>query len=190
VLFTVAASIIMLSAVVSVASAGRRSVSSQTFRWAIARWDISGGFGTTECPVTLEGSYHSRTFAKVIGALIGYVTRAVLGVCPRGSATVLLPTLPIHARYAGFGGTLPNYSWWDKLLNFLGLEVKEPTFGVTCLLSGGTLRARENREASGALTSVELTGRSPSSCGIEGTVSGTGAVTVAGSAARITITLI
>ena len=58
------AAIIILSALVATSEATRISVSSQTFRAGFARWNFSGGFGTLECPLTLEGSYHSRTIAK------------------------------------------------------------------------------------------------------------------------------
>jgi hypothetical protein len=50
-------------------------------------------FFTTRCQVTLEGSLHTRTIAKVQGALIGYITTARLA-CSSGSLTIL----PEHCR--------------------------------------------------------------------------------------------
>jgi hypothetical protein len=61
-----------------------------------------------ECDITLEGSFHYRTFLKVREALIGYITRGMAGNCGHGSATVLTTNLPWHIRYVGFQGTLPN----------------------------------------------------------------------------------
>jgi hypothetical protein len=64
---------------------------------------------TVRCPVTLEGSFHSASIRKVVGALIGYVTRAFAGntACTGGRVTVNMETLPWHLRYGSFTGTLP-----------------------------------------------------------------------------------
>lgn len=60
---------VALSATVGTASARNLSATSQTIR---ASWRelvfTSGTGGTTTCQVTLEGSLHSRTTAKVIGS--------------------------------------------------------------------------------------------------------------------------
>jgi len=109
-----AATLLMAFAVNS-ASANHLSVSSQNFRLVWTALTFFGeGTGSTEntiiCPVTLEGSFHSSTLAKVIGALIGHVTRAtVVGTsCTGGRATILQETLPWHVTYEGFSGTLPR----------------------------------------------------------------------------------
>jgi len=74
-----------------------------------------------ECNVTMEGSFHSATFSKVVGALIGYITRAqvsVMAPCIGGEfwalngnevleQRVVANTLPWHVQYNGFTGTLP-----------------------------------------------------------------------------------
>jgi hypothetical protein len=62
------------------------------------------------CPVTLEGSFHSGTIRKAIGALIGYITRATANPtsCTGGGMTLLRETLPWHIRYRGFQGVLPR----------------------------------------------------------------------------------
>lgn len=77
------------------------------------------------CPMTLEGSFHSSTIAKVSGALIGMVTRAAVAEArcatvvrtyeegvfeeapSEGRLQVLTATLPWHVRYLSFSGSLP-----------------------------------------------------------------------------------
>jgi hypothetical protein len=190
-LLSVAGATVLLGALVATASAGRLSSSSQTLRATFAAVRFSGGFGTTECALTLEGSLHSRTIAKTAGSLIGYITRAALGTCSRGSATVLTASLPWHVRYASFSGTLPNITRLNTTVVGAQFQIREPVFGVTCLASGGTSLGNYTREAGGVLTGAEIGGRSPTSCGIEGELSGvSNSLTVLGAATRITVTLI
>lgn len=181
----------LLAVSVSSSIAGRNSSSSQTFRTTYARVNFAGGFGTTECAATIEGSLHTRTTTKTAGSLIGYVTRAIAGTCARGSATVLTASLPWHVRYTSFTGTLPNITRGNVSVAGVQFSIREPTFGITCLASGGTATGGNTREAGGALTSTTIGGESPTDCGINGTVSGTStALTVLGAATRITLTLI
>jgi hypothetical protein len=190
-LLAVAGATVLLGALVSSASAARLSTSSQTLRAGFARVNFSGGFGTTECPLTLEGSLHTRTIAKTAGSLIGLITRAILGACIRGSATILTATLPWHVRYQSFTGTLPNITRLSTDVAGSAFQIREPTFGITCLASGGFPRGIYTREAAGALTSAEISGTSPTNCGAEGTLTGiSNSLTVLGAATRITITLI
>jgi hypothetical protein len=190
-LFAVVVAAALLGALVATASAARLSSTSQTIRATFARVSFAGGFGTNECALTLEGSFHSRTIAKTAGVLAGYVTSAILGSCIRGRGTILTASLPWHTRYASFAGTLPNITAIAATITGPQWQIQEPVFGVTCLASGGTLTATFNREAGGALTTIVLGGSSPTNCGISGTLSGTSnAATVLGAATRITVTLI
>jgi uncharacterized membrane protein len=190
-LLAVAGATVFLGALVSTASAVRLSSSSQTFRAGYARVDFIGGFGTTECPLTLEGSFHRRTIAKEGRILIGFLTRAILGTCTEGAGTILTATLPWHIRYASFSGTLPNITAINTDVAGLSFQITEPVFGVTCLASNGTITMTYNRVAAGALTTAVLSGRSPTNCGLDGTISGTSnSFTVLGAATRITVTLI
>jgi hypothetical protein len=75
--------------------------------WRQLRFVSSLGVGA-ECDVTLDGSFHYRTFIKLRETLVGYITRAISGRCETGSATILTTNLPWHIRYVGFRGTLPN----------------------------------------------------------------------------------
>ncbi len=59
-----------------------------------------------ECRMTVTGSFHRRTFAKVLNGLYGFVSNVTTESCASGSATA--GGLPWHQRYNGFAGTLPN----------------------------------------------------------------------------------
>jgi len=101
---------LVLSCGVATASAARLSTSEQRFNliWAPI---FTTEFGTrVSCPrIVLEGSFHSRTIVKTVGALIGFISRASLSSpCTGGTAGVLAEGLPWHFLYGGFSGTLPR----------------------------------------------------------------------------------
>lgn len=188
---------VLLSVLVSAASAGRYSTSSQTLRATYSGLGFGGPFGIARCPVTLEGSLHSRTIAKTSNALIGYVTRAMTGRCQSGSATVLAGTLPWHARYGSFTGTLPDTLRIDVYVVGAGFQIREPVTGVICLALTAE-RAEEraiisfNRETgSGVLESALLVGEIETSCHVTGDVNGLSTnLTALNSSNRVTVTLI
>ena len=99
---------LLLGALVTNASAERLSSSSSTFRMTFRELTFSGAFGVIRCEFTLEGSLHTRTMVKTPTLLIGYITAASAGACAAGAVTVLRETLPWHARYSSFSGTLPS----------------------------------------------------------------------------------
>jgi hypothetical protein len=193
-LLVVAGASILLAALVGSASAGRLSTSSETGRVTYREVRFAGGFGTTVCALTVEGSFHSRTIAKTVGLLVGYVTAAAFGGCTMGSATVLRETLPWHIRYASFTGTLPSITAAVGHVVNVGFQIREPVFGITCLArstEASPVTTTANREAGGAMTSVRVGGAIPTNCGTEGTLEGTStSFTVLNSATRITVTLI
>jgi hypothetical protein len=109
---------------------------------------INMNIGVT-CQFTLEGSFHSRTLAKVSGQLVGYITKAYRHAClPEGeqgevfilNGQEVLPdlmlagdSLPWHIRYDSFSGTLPNIAGIRlQIINFSFLLYR---FGVGCLYS-------------------------------------------------------
>jgi hypothetical protein len=102
-----------------------------TAEWSQLKFE-SGGSPQVECDVTLEGSFHYRTFLKVPRALVGYITRAIANHCLRGSATVLTTNLPWHIRYRGFEGTLPNITGIRLELILAEFQIKN-ALNVTCL---------------------------------------------------------
>jgi hypothetical protein len=162
VLAGLAATMLMAFAVGS-ASAGRLSISNQNLRitWNALEFFGEGGIeATVRCHVTLEGSFHSRTIAKSIGSLLGYVTRATVSPreqCTGGAATILAATLPWHVTYEGFEGTLPNITGIRLGLKRTAFLV-EVGLGTSCLFAeggvGSTARGTAVREAGGRITNL------------------------------------
>jgi hypothetical protein len=120
-------------------SANRLSTSAQDFdiRWTSAGFSSDSG-SNASCPVTLQGSFHSRTMAKVANALIGFVSRASVrgqssaGNCTGGTATVLQASLPWHLTYRSFSGTLPNIS--GVSINIINESFQlQPSGSLSCL---------------------------------------------------------
>ena len=196
-LLAVVGATVLLGSLVASASATRLSNSSSTLRATFPTSEFVGAFGTTRCALTLEGSLHSRTITKTAGLLMGYITRATLGTCTAGSATVLTETLPWHVQYASFTGTLPN-GILTLVTNVVGsaFRVRE-TGGITCLVrssAGEPSRGTYNVGAGGLLSSVTLGGRirTGGECfGATGELRGTSnSLTVLGGSESITVTLI
>lgn len=181
---------VLLGAAVGSASARILSTSSQTYRVAFASVRYRGPFGTTDCVVTLEGSLHSRTIAKVAGSLIGYITVGALGACTAGTATILRETLPWHVRFHSYTGTLPNITS-IRMATDTHFKIRAPE-GITCL-HASTPEAPAfliftllNRVVTGA----NRGGTIPSACGSATLTSNSAPVTVLNSASAITVTLI
>jgi hypothetical protein len=189
----------LLAATAATASAGRLSSTSQTLRatWSEMTFRLEGT--TVTCPVTLEGSLHSRTIAKVAESLVGYVTRAVLGErCSIATARALAETLPWHLRYESFAGALPNISGINARIVLMAFQLRATILGsvVTCLYrtsasSPATVRFTRNT-ASGTIISVTAGGTidEPSRCP-SAVLGGTStSVTQLGTTTVITVTLI
>jgi len=131
-LFTGMAAAFLMAFAVGTASANHLSISS---RLVIIRWTplrFIAGSNTISCNVTLEGSFHSATIAKVNEALVGHISRGSVNSCTGGSATILNETLPWHVRYAGFTGTLPNITGINLRLISASFRV-QPSGSVVCL---------------------------------------------------------
>jgi hypothetical protein len=202
-----AAAAALMAAIAGSASARNLSSSSETLRATFARLTFSEpifGFSVV-CPVTLEGSLHTRTFVKGVYNLIGAITRAAVGApanCTGGEATVLTETLPWNVRYQSFTGVLPNITSIRTLVSNASFRVHLSAVNATCLFTTRETVAehgsgRFNREAGRALTSAELTGEITSNegCVLGGRVRGrfsgtTTTLTQLNSATRITLTLI
>lgn len=122
-----------LAATVTTASANRLSVSERTYRaiWSGMTLEYNGVTGI-QCPLTLEGSFHSRTLIKGSGNLLGYVHRAAVSACRELPARVLTETLPWHVRYASFVGVLPNIVSIRTTLIGFSFRIFEP-LGLGCL---------------------------------------------------------
>jgi hypothetical protein len=176
----------LICTLVSAASARTFSASSQTFRAVFhlflpqeperrpeqnERLEITGAFGTYRCSLTLEGSLHTRTIAKVAGALIGYITSASLNpICSTSifETKLLTETLPWHLRYRSFSGLLPRITSISTAVIGFALQLRETAFGIRCL---GTSSAESplvldfNREATtGAVREAALSGTITTNC--------------------------
>ncbi len=135
--FTGLAATILMSFAVGSASARRFEVSEQGFlaRWTNLIFEAAGN--RISCPVTLEGSFHSRTLSKVSGQLIGFVTQAQVPIppeerCQGGTATALTETLPWHILYNSFRGVLPRIETIRILLRGARFQIRTGG-GITCL---------------------------------------------------------
>jgi hypothetical protein len=193
------AAVTVLAVGVGSASATRFASNSQTNRgvWTGLEF-IAEGITTVRCPVTFEGSLHSRTISKVAGSLVGFVLRAIVGEasCQNGKARVLAEKLPWHVRYESFGGTLPNIVNINKQIIGAAWSVTTRVFGteLMCLYTTTAtepVTGRLAREVGGVVTGDTLSGsiRSGTFGCPRATLGGTGTVkTTAG--ANVTVTLV
>jgi hypothetical protein len=186
---------VLLSTLGSSASARNFSLSNQFHRDSFSRVEFHLPGTTTTCHVTLEGSVHSRTFAKTIGSLIGYITSAILGPCAAGTASILRETLPWHARYSGFEGALPAIR--SVILHIIGASwrIREGG-GINCLARSSAaepVTERVHVDASGHQTAgIAGTIRTGAEClGISGSfASDSPRVVLLGTSTAISLTLI
>jgi hypothetical protein len=154
------------------ASARRLEVSATSFLmyWASSSPLVftEAGGTSVSCPLSLEGSFHSRAISKTSGALVGYINEAILATCSGGSGTVLTETLPWHVQYNSFSGTLPNITAVTFLVLRASFRIRtliaclaatsarEPWFLSASLSSGRTERLEPLREHTIALTGEGL----------------------------------
>jgi len=194
------AAALLLATVVSTASARNLSVSNQQVRVTWRSLEFASSLVTIRCPVTLEGSFHSRTIAKNAGSLIGAVTRVAIKneSCTNGTARVV--NLPWHITYEGFNGVLPNITGINLLLNRFRFRLTVPGFCTEGEYGTATdnITGVATREAGGAITGLEpVEGRNTATlvasrefCPATGRLRGRGEVMLLGTTTRITVTLI
>src|SRR5215218_2217608 len=172
---------ILLGAVVGSASARTFSTYGQTLRTVFflflrereagERLQITGGFGTYACALTLEGSLHARTISKVVSSLVGYINRADMAQCSSGGlieSRVLREGLPWHVRYRSFTGTLPSIGNLAVSIIGFAMQIREGPFGLRCLGSSTAeqpLGMTYTREGGGALTAATASGTLRTACG-------------------------
>jgi len=207
---------LIFAAAVSTAAARRLQLSNQniTAKWTALTFSSEAGGEGIEiaCPLTLEGSFHSRTISKVSGQLIGYITRANLTSAScifRGGATHMqilngtegtTTSLPWHIQYNSFAGTLPRIR--GVRLALIGFAfLTRAILGVTCLYKSTQREPLfgivEVNEATGAVTGLRAdeTGTIPLFAGGFGCpgsefFAGRAGVTQTGTEAAITIRLV
>jgi hypothetical protein len=183
---------LLLAVAVGTASARRLEISNQNLRivWASLEFIAEGVATPVRCPVTIEGSFHSRTISKVSGQLIGYITavEVVSTQCTSGRARANRETLPWHIRFLEFRGALPNITEITQQLVNASFNIEISAFpGLSCRY---TTSAREpgigtaRRETTGQITGLVASGSIASSSGFpcpRGSFGGTGSVRLQGS---------
>jgi hypothetical protein len=211
---------LLLSGLVSAASANRLSVSNTRIRavWSALTFESKETetitTGQIRCAVTMEGSFHSGVIVKTAGALIGLISRAtVTHPCTggeyyfhNGTEAVLgnpADSLPWHIRYFAFTGMLPTIA--TVVANVVGIRMTVNYGLAMCLeIYGSATETRKwvfNVEARGGVTSLEpIAGTLPHLIVRQGTsmlcpelgkLSGaSGPVTILGTSTAITIRLI
>jgi len=93
--------------------AGRLSLTARTIKIVWPRLEFNDETGTARatCPVTLQGSFHSSTMRKTVGAVLGYVNGHETGRCSFGEAEFERGISGVWSiQYVGFTGTLPSLS--------------------------------------------------------------------------------
>lgn len=178
------------------------------------------GFGSepvaVECPVTLEGSFHSRTLTKVVRGLVGYFSRTAVNEAgcratigpeqevelPGVKLRFLTETLPWHLQYTFFTGVLPRIASVGVQLVGLALEVYELPIGTRCLYRASVevpMRYRFVLGEGGRVLRLESEAGAPLVpfvrggllCATEGMAyTGAHAVTQLGSTSALSVTLI
>jgi hypothetical protein len=157
-----------LAMAVGTSSARIFSASNQNIRVIWRNLEFTGG-ATIRCELTLEGSFHTRTVAKVARTLIGAVTKAIFHrPCTGGEAWTanglethprlgrLNNTLPWHITYEGFVGRLPAITDIYILASRFKYVIQVPIFTTICLYGNATdnITGRSVREAGGAITTL------------------------------------
>lgn len=146
------AAVLLLAFGLGTASARNLSITIEKFKATWRSLEFVSEFVTIRCPVTLEGSFSSRTIAKVLGLLIGPVNRAVVKqeACTNGrvaafngsetyNGSTTSNTLPWHISFEVFFGRLPA-------IESVSILFSRFRFGVTAPgLCTGQYGTAENR---------------------------------------------
>jgi len=155
--------VVAVAAASAVASAGLIEIlnAERGFRetWTALEFRNSVGGATVRCAVTLEGSFNLLAIEKVAGTNIGSITRASLGGCTGGTATVLTEGLPWELTYDSFTGTLPNIASIRERVLGAAIQVRNEL--ATCLARSEARNplyviAATTREAGGLLETPTL----------------------------------
>ncbi len=194
------AAALTMALAVGTASANTLSYSDLGFRivWTTLTFSESEGNFPIRCPVTLEGSFHEHTFAKVSEELAGSITSASVGECQEGEATILEESLPWHVTYRSYSGELPNIETVSYNLIGAAFQV-EIGLGIVCLAQSTSefpAAGEAQREGGeGKIISLRPDSSLPipvtgTNCPIAGIFSGSGEVHVQGSSEqRVRLTL-
>jgi hypothetical protein len=129
---TALAAATLFASIATSAPARNFSVTNRNIRVQFEPVKFNESHGQMSCRVTLEGSFHCATISKVIGALIGFISRATSDFCRntgfQSAMAFKQETLPWHISYEGFRGRLPA-AIVMLLLSNVGVTVQFPIFG-------------------------------------------------------------
>jgi hypothetical protein len=188
-----------LSAAFSTATARIFSFSNQNIRATWASLEFQSIEGNIRCPVTLEGSFHARTLAKVRGTLMGSITRAFVRETSCNGGRFLPKELPWHLTYESFVGALPDIASLRFLLSRFTFLIIYPTV-ATCEYGapGDNVTISATREVGGLTTFTFVEGsntvrnEAPSigACPATGRLVGAGSLMQLGTTVRVRVTLI
>jgi hypothetical protein len=196
--------VIGLAVFADAASATRFAFSSATFRdvYHEMTFGEESRFMTVICPVTLEGSLHSRTLSKVSGSLVGYVStaRVAEASCRGGRARFDSESLPWEIAYESFTGFLPEIERVRYVYFGLKTEREARTIigsTITCIYRSSIIEPViwTVVTVNGVITKTDVSGRirptaeSPSGCP-RLDLSAEGEHTVAGETRTISVTLV
>jgi hypothetical protein len=182
---------------VNTANANRFEISNQNWRGVYENFTIQWEVIRIRCPLTLEGSFHSKVISKIVNSLVGYVTRAIFQApCEETTVTALNATLPWHEIYESFSGTLPQIRTFNTQI--VGFQYLISLFGGSCLYGSPMTRpAFQTMAIESTLISSNIRGASVRlsggiTCPEEGrtTWSGSGGLTVLGTTTPITVRLV
>jgi hypothetical protein len=206
---------LLLASAVSTASARNLSINNQNIRVTFTSLEFGASEIIVRCLVTLEGSFHTRTLAKVARSLVGAITKAAVKqeTCTGGSGgpfngveryngTTSPNTLPWHLTYDSFQGTLPNITSLRAAISRFRFGARDASAICTGEYGNETdaIVAQANREAGGAITELSPVAGSNREtlarrdggilCPESATMLGRASVMQLGTTTRLTITLI
>jgi len=154
-IFAAVGATLLFGSLVSAAFAGNFEVSNKTLRATFREVEVEVPLvPIVRCEVVLESVLHSRTMPKVIGSLIGFVTRVTVNACVNGTAIIQGERLPWHIRYSNFQGALPNITSVITHILGAGVRIREAG-GLECLILSSAAEpviGTYHRDLSGHLT--------------------------------------
>lgn len=113
-------------------AAGALSVNERAFRVFWPRFEVAlqseGEPRVARCPVTLDGSFHSSTFATTRSASVGNLTRWSVGTCTGGNLTILTMTLPWSLDFVRAAGVPLVVT-----MSYVNFSMQLSAGGLTCL---------------------------------------------------------
>lgn len=210
-LLTVCVTVALLTLQVSAASAAHIRVNNAErgirIVWTPLTFELGEVASIVRCNTTLEGTFSTSTFAKVLFVRIGYIARAAVQATGCTGGTVRALALPWEFELYGFAGSLPAITGLGFNIKGASFSIFPTALGFECLMASGQepipLRVIANlTEAGGGKRRIDtvranetsripLTGGPFGICGLaSASLSNTGNASVLGEIAKTTVNLI